>query len=191
MSAPLVLAFGDSLTAGYGLPAGQAFPAQLQVALRRTWPEARVTNAGVSGDTSATGLARLPRLLSGLTSRPDLALVELGANDLLRGLPPVRTRANLDAILHLLGQAGIPPFVLGLVAPPFGALAADFNAIFPAVARAHGAPCHLISLAGVIGDPALTLADGLHPNGRAIGMAVERMLPSIAMALRGAIAQVA
>ena len=181
---PLVLAFGDSLTAGYGLPRDLSFAAQLEAALRQTWPGARVVNAGVSGDTTASGLARLPRVLSGLSARPHLGIVELGANDLLRGLDPVRTRANLDAMLRLLGQAGIPPLVAGMVAPPFiGPLAARFNAVFPDVAAAHGAPLYPFFLDGVAGDPALTLADRIHPNARAIGIVVDRILPTVLAAL--------
>lgn len=181
---PVILAFGDSLTAGYGLPSDASFAAQLQRALRRTRPATRVLNAGVSGDTTATGLARLPRVLSGLSARPDLAIVELGANDLLRGIDPARTRANLDAILRELDRAGIPPLVAGMMAPPFlGPFVARFNAVFPDVARAHGAPLYPFFLDGVAGDPALTLPDRLHPNARAIGIVVERILPHVDAAL--------
>jgi len=184
MSGPLLLAFGDSLTAGYGLPAAESFPAQLEAALRRTQAQARVLNAGVSGDTSAAGLARLPRVLSGLRARPDLAIVELGANDLLRGIAPATTRASLDAILHLLGQAGVPVLLVGVTAPAFlGPIAAAYNAVFPSVAAAHGAALFPVSLAGVVGNPALTLPDRLHPNGRAIGQVVAQMLPAVLAAL--------
>lgn len=183
-SAPVLLAFGDSLTAGYGLPSVQSFAAQLERALRRTRPGARVLNAGVSGDTTATGLARLPRVLSGLSARPDLAIVELGANDLLRGIDPVATRTNLDAILRTLRDAGIAPFVAGMRAPFFlGPFAARFDAVFAEVAKAHGAAFYPFFLDGVIGDPALVLADGLHPNARAIGIVTERILPSVEAAL--------
>lgn len=181
-----MLAFGDSLVAGYGLPAARAFPAQLEAALRPAWPAARVLNAGVPGDTSAAGLARLPRVLCGLPRRPALAIVELGANDLLRGLDPARTRANLDAILHQLAQAGVPALLLGLEAPPLGPVAAAFNALFPAVAAAHGAPLFTIRVAEVVGDPALTLPDRLHPNGAAVAMVVGRLLPLVDAALRRA-----
>lgn len=184
MTAPVILAFGDSLTAGYGLPSDQSFAAQLQRALQASYPGARVINAGVSGDTTVSGLARLPRVLTGLSSRPDLAIVELGANDLLRGIDPIRTRANLDAILHALAQAGIAPLLAGMLAPPFlGAFAARFNAIYPDLARAHRAPLYPFFLDGVVGDPSLTLADRLHPNARAIGIVVQRILPSVTAAL--------
>lgn len=101
---PLILAFGDSLTEGYGLAAADSFPNQLQALLQPRHPGARVINAGVLGDTTTSALARLPRLLTKLSSRPDLVIVELGANDLLRGIPLETTRANLDAILTELSR---------------------------------------------------------------------------------------
>lgn len=183
-AAPVVLAFGDSLTAGYGLPSDQSFAAQLQAALRRDRPGARVLNAGVSGDTTAGGLARLPRVLSGLSAHPDLAIVELGANDLLRGIDPGETRRNLDGILHALTQARIPVLVAGMMAPPFlGPFAWRFNEVFGAVAAAHGAALYPFFLDGVVGDPTLVLADGLHPNARAIGIVTERILPTVVASL--------
>ena len=183
MNDPVVLAFGDSLTAGYGLASDQSFAAQLERALRQRWSAARVLNAGVSGDTTASALARLPRVLSGLSARPDLAIVELGANDLLRGIEPTRMRANLDAILHQIRQAGIAPFVAGMLAPPFLPYATQFAAVFRDVAEAHGAPLYPFFLDGVVGDPTLTLFDGMHPNARAIGIVTERILPSVTAAL--------
>ena len=114
---PLILAFGDSLIAGYGLPAGASFPAQLERRLRDRHPTARVVNAGVSGDTTADALRRLPRALSGLDRRPDLAIVQLGPNDVLQQLPPSQTRSNLDAICVEFGRCGVP-VLLTTVAPP-------------------------------------------------------------------------
>ena len=190
--APTVLALGDSLTAGYGLPADQSFAAQLQGALRRSLAGAQVINAGRSGDTAAAGLARLPGVLAGLRVRPHLAIVELGANDLIRGVDPARTRDNLDAILHALRQAGIPPLLAGMLAPPFlGAHGERFNAVFADLARAHGVPLYPFFLAGVAGDPALTLRDGIHPNARAIGIVTERILPSVLAALRPLLSEAA
>lgn len=184
MTCPGILAFGDSLTAGYGLPPHQSFAAQLQTALRERHPGAVVHNAGVSGDTTAGGLARLPRVLGRLTERPDLAIVELGANDLLRGVTPERMRANLDAILVELGRCGIPVLIAGMLAPPFlGAFTTAFDAVFPTVAAAHGAALYRFFLDGVVGDPALTLADGMHPNARAIQIVTQRILPSVEAAL--------
>ena len=184
MTYPYILALGDSLTAGYGLPVDRSFAAQLEALLRSTRPTATVHNAGVSGDTSAGGLARLPRVLARLTGKPDLAIVELGANDLLRGIAPERMRANLDAILTELGRCGIPVLLAGMFAPPFlGAFAGRYNAVFPAVAQAHGAALYPFFLDGVVGDPGLTLADGIHPNARAVGIVAERILPYVEAAL--------
>ena len=185
MPQPLhLLAFGDSLTAGYGLSRPHSFPSQLEALLRERHPGATVHNAGVSGDTSAGGRARLPRLLSGLNRRPDLAIVELGANDLLRGIAPETMRANLDAILRELARCGIPALLAGMLAPPFlGAFAGRYNAVFPTLAAQHGVPLYPFFLDGVVGDPGLTLADGIHPNARAIGIVAARILPHVEAAL--------
>lgn len=184
MPSPLILAFGDSLTAGYGLRPHESFAAQLEALLRERHAGAVVHNAGVSGDTSAGGLARLPGVLGRLTARPDLAIVELGANDLLRGVAPARLRANLDAIVIELGRCGIPVLLAGMLAPPFlGGFAEQFDAVFPAVARAHGATLYPFFLEGVVGDPSLTLFDGMHPNARAIGIVARRILPHVEAAL--------
>ncbi len=181
---PNVLAFGDSLTAGYGLAAADSFPAQLQALLRRTRPQAQVINAGVSGDTSASGRARLPRVLSRLQVRPDLAIVELGANDLLRGVAPSRMRDNLDAILRSFADCGIPVLLAGMQAPPFlGGFAKEYDAVFPALAAAHGAALYPFFLAGVVGDRSLVLADGIHPNARAIGIVAGKILSHVETAL--------
>ena len=189
---PHILAFGDSLTAGYGLAAHHAFPAQLEALLRERHPGATVQNAGVSGETSAGGLARLPRVLARLSVRPDLAIVELGANDLLRGVPPVSMERNLDAICAELGRCGIPVLVAGMLAPVFlGPFASAFNAVFPAVAARAGAALYPFFLDGVVGDPTLTLADGLHPNARAIGMVARSILPSVEQALAAGVRQAA
>ncbi|WP_254602565.1 arylesterase [Sphingomonas bacterium] len=184
MATPYVLAFGDSLTAGYGLATEQAFPVQLERRLRDRHPGAVVQNAGVSGDTSAGGLARLPRVLARLTAKPDLAIVELGANDLLRAVPPVAMERNLDAILAELARCGIPALVAGMLAPPFlGTFAWSYNAVFPAVAARAGAALYPFFLDGVVGDPTLTLADGMHPNARAIGIVADRIAPHVEAAL--------
>jgi acyl-CoA thioesterase I len=184
MTYPSVLALGDSLTAGYGLPAHLSFASQLQALLRDRHPQAIVHNAGVSGDTSAGGLARLPRVLARLPERPHLAIVELGANDLLRGIPPERMQANLDAILTELGRCAVPVLLAGMLAPPIlGAYARRYNAVFPALARGHGAALYPFFLDGVVGDPTLTLADGIHPNARAVGIVARRILPHVEAAL--------
>jgi acyl-CoA thioesterase I len=179
-----VLAFGDSLTAGFGLRREEAFPAQLQLRLQRRLPGAVVHNAGVSGETTADGRERLPRVLARLARRPDLAIVELGANDLIRAFDPRRTADNLDAMLIELARCRVPVLLAGMMAPPFlGAWAQRFNAVFPAAAARHGAAFYPFFLDGVLGDPTLVLADGVHPNARAIGIVADRILPHVERAL--------
>jgi acyl-CoA thioesterase-1 len=180
---PYILAFGDSLTAGHGLAGAESFPAQLEALLRRDLPMARVHNAGVSGDTTASGLARLPRLLSRLERRPDLAIVELGANDMLRFVDPARIRHNLDEILDQFGRCGIPVLLAGMVAPLFlGVLASRLNAIYPDLAAKHNVALYPFFLHGAIGQ-GLTLRDGIHPNARAVGIVARNILPSVMAAL--------
>ena len=184
---PYVLAFGDSLTAGYGLAPHESFPRQLEALLRERHPGASVANAGVSGDTSTDGRARLARVLARLTARPDLAIVELGANDLLRGIAPERMRENLDWIMGELTRCGMPVLLAGMWAPPFlGAFAERYNRVFPDLAARHGAALYPHFLDGVMGDPALTLRDRVHPNARAIGIVARRILPFVERALAGA-----
>ena len=181
---PRILALGDSLTAGYGLAPRESFVRQLEAALVERYGAAVVHQAGVSGDTSADGRRRLSRVLTGLGVKPDLAIVEFGANDLLQGVSPDRMRANLDVILTELGRCGIPVLVAGMKAPPWlGGFTASFDAVFPALAQAHGAALYPFFLDGVVGNPSLTLIDGLHPNARAIGIVVARMLPFVEAAL--------
>jgi acyl-CoA thioesterase-1 len=181
-----VLAFGDSLTAGYGLPPGQGFAPQLEDMLRRNGVRAFVTNAGVSGNTAAQGRARLKWTLDGLKVRPDLAIVALGANDMLRGLPPSRTRADLDAILVELKRRGIPVLIAGMLASPnLGSrYMAEYNRIFPDLAREHGADLYPFVLAGVAGNPALALPDRMHPNFQGIKKMVSGITPTVLRALR-------
>ncbi|WP_375403995.1 arylesterase [uncultured Sphingomonas sp.] len=182
--APYLLAFGDSLTAGYGLAPEQAFPKQLQTLLAKRRPGVVVDNAGVSGDTTTSARARLLRVLSRLTQRPDLVILELGANDLLRGVDPARTRDNLDWMMGEFERAGIPVLLAGMLAPPFlGDWASRFNAVYPELAKRHGAALYPFFLEGVIGDRSLVLADGIHPNARAIGIVANRMLPHVEAAL--------
>ncbi len=189
---PFVLAFGDSLTAGYGLSQHQAFPARLEALLRDRHPAAHVRNAGVSGDTTASGRTRLARVLSALRQRPDLAILELGANDFLQGLDPARTRQNLDAMLVSFADSGIPVLLAGMRAPPFlGAAAAPFNAIHPDLAARHGVPLYPFFLDGVVGRRDLTLADGVHPNAVAVAEVARRILPHVDRALAAAGARAA
>lgn len=180
-----VLAFGDSLTAGYGLPPGQGFAPQLEGMLRRNGVRAFVINAGVSGNTAAQGRARLKWTLDGLKAKPDLAIVALGANDMLRGLPPTQTRADLDAIVAELKRRGIPVLIAGMLAAPnLGSrYMSEYNRIFPDLAREHGAALYPFFLAGVAGNPALALPDKIHPNFQGIKKMVSGITPTVLRAL--------
>jgi len=175
---PVILALGDSLTAGFGLPADKSFPAQLQARLARDGVRVRVINAGVSGDTTAGGLARLDWAL---TDKPDIAIVELGANDGLRGFEPKIIEANLDAIVGRLKARGISVLLAGMIAPPnMGrAYASEYNTIFPAIAKRHDVPLYPFFLDGVAGDRRLNLPDGMHPTAEGIAVVVERILPTL------------
>ena len=183
---PLIWALGDSLTAGYGLPPAQGFTRQLQDALRRTGVPAEVRNGGVSGDTAAQGRARLLWGLRGLKAQPDLVIVELGANDMLRGLPPAQVEANLDRILSELKRRRIPVLLAGMrAAPNLGPrYRSQFEAIYPRLARKHGVMLYPFFLEGVAGNRALFQADGLHPNARGVQILVRRMAPAVQRALR-------
>jgi acyl-CoA thioesterase-1 len=177
---PLVLAFGDSLTAGYGLARGEAFPARLEALLKQDHPEARVLNAGVSGDTTTSALARLPGVLSRLEHRPDLAIVELGANDLLRGIPPARSTANLDAILRELERCTIAVLLASMDPPAIlGAIGAGYTGIHARLAERHRVPIHPFFPPGVLGHPAYVLGDRMHPNAAAIERVAQAMLPIV------------
>ncbi len=182
---PLILAFGDSLTAGYGLGRGLGFAPQLQDSLRRHGIAARVHDAGVSGDTTAGGRARIAWTLQRMGEKPDLAIVELGANDMLRGVDPKVTEANLDFILAELDKQGIPVVVAGMLAAPN--LGPDyrrrFEAIYPSLARKYDAALYPFFLQGVIGNRALLLPDGVHPNFEGIKRMVTGILPTVQRAL--------
>ena len=182
---PLVLAFGDSLTAGYQLDPGLGFAPQLQAALRRHGIAARVADGGVSGDTSAAGRARLAWALDGLGEKPDLVIVELGANDMLRSLDPAETERNLDAILAELKRRDIPVLLAGMRAARNAdpAYIRRFEAIFPALAARHGAAYYPFFLDGVAAVPGMTLGDGMHPNFRGIKVIVTRMIGPVKAAL--------
>lgn len=184
---PLVLAFGDSLVAGYGLPVADGFAAQLERALRIGYAAARVVNAGVSGDTSADALRRLPRVLSGLSGRPDLAIVQIGPNDVLRRLPPGQTRSNLAAILVELGRCGVPVLLTTVAPPAFLQGRADaYIGIHEELAARHGAAVQPFFPAGVLGRADMVIADRVHPNGAAIARVVEALLPAVERVVGGA-----
>lgn len=187
VDAKLVVAFGDSLFAGYNLPQDQGFAPALERGLAATGIKARVFNAGVSGDTSAAGLQRLAFMLDGLDRRPDLVIVGLGANDMLRGLSPDATRANLDAILAELQKRDIPIMLSGMLAAPnMGPdYAAAFNAIYPDLAKKYGVTLYPFFLDGVVGHRDLLLPDGIHPNDLGIRTVIDRVTPVVAENLKG------
>ena len=180
-----ILALGDSLLAGYGVKPAESYPAKLEAALRAKGINARVANAGVSGDTSSGGLARLQFTLSGQPQPPELVLISLGGNDMLRGQPPEQTRANLDAILTELGKRGIRAMLLGMLAPPnMGAdFRAEFDAIYPALAKKHGAGLVPFFLQPVTGKPDLVQQDRIHPTARGIEEMVAATADSVGKAL--------
>lgn len=181
---PYILAFGDSLTEGYGLAAADSFAAQLENLLRRRHPDVRVENAGLSGDTTASALKRLPRVLSSLKAKPDLVIVELGANDLLRGIPLTATRANLDAILAELGRCGLPILLAQMDAPAFlGAFGQECSAIYADLAVRHAVAVTPFLPPGLLGNRALTLADRVHPNARGTAAIAQGFLPAVEAAL--------
>jgi len=182
---PVILDFGDSLTAGYGLPAGQAFPARLEAWLHQQGIEARVVNAGVSGDTTAGGLARLDW---GLADKPDLVILALGANDALRGIEPSSVRENLDKMIGKIEASGAKMLLLGMLAPPnWGEeYRHAFDQIFPELARIHHLPLYPFFLEGVAMKPELNQPDGLHPNERGVAVLVDRIAPVVARLLGSA-----
>jgi acyl-CoA thioesterase I len=178
-AAPLKVVFlGDSLTAGYGLPAAEAFPVRLQKALQDKGIEIEAINAGVSGDTASGGRDRLDWSIPAGTQA---VIVELGANDALRGIDPELTKAALDDILTQLRRRGIPVMLCGMYAPRnLGPdYVAKFDPIYPDLARAYDVPLVPFFLDGVAGDPKLTQPDGLHPNADGVDVIVTRILPTV------------
>ncbi|NIJ07577.1 acyl-CoA thioesterase-1 [Sphingomonas vulcanisoli] len=182
----MIWAFGDSLTAGYGLPPADGFPVRLEQALRKSGIAATVRNGGIAGDTVAQGRARLAWGLRGLGKKPDLVIVELGANDMLRGLPPAAADKNLDLILAELKRRQIRVLVVGMkAAPNLGEeYRRGFESIFPRLARKYRDPLYPFFLDGVAADPRLIQADGRHPNARGVDIVVARILPAVQAALR-------
>ena len=180
-----VLAFGDSLTAGYGLKPGEGFAPQLEAALRRSGTPARVYNAGVSGDTTAQGRARLGFVLGTLKTKPDLVILQLGANDMLRAIDPAQTEANLNAMLTELKKRGITVLIAGMLATPnLGkAYQARFDPIYPKLARSYRAPLYPFFMRGVAGNRTLQLSDGLHPTAKGVGVIVAGILSQVKAAL--------
>ena len=181
-----VLAFGDSLLAGYGLKDGESYPARLEQALRARGINARIANAGVSGDTTAAGLQRLDFTLKSQPVKPELAIVSLGGNDMLRALSPAETRRNLDAILARFEQDHIRVVLLGMMAAPnLGKdFAKDFNPIYPQLAKQHGAVLVPFFLQPVIDKPDLVQPDHVHPTAIGVDAIVSATVDDVAGALR-------
>jgi acyl-CoA thioesterase I len=182
---PVILDFGDSLTAGLGLPANEAFPARLEMWLHRQGIEARVVNAGVSGDTTADGLARLDWALA---DQPNLVILALGANDALRGIDPSMVRENLDKMIAKIQTSGAKLLLLGMVAPPNWGdeYKHAFDRIFPDLARTHQLPLYPFFLEGVAMKPEFNQPDGLHPNEQGVTVLVDRIAPLVARLLGSA-----
>jgi len=180
-----ILLLGDSLMAGYGLPQDQGFVAQLQQALDQQGLDVELLNASVSGDTSEMALARLDWVLA---DKPDAVIVTLGGNDMLQGLPPERTRANLVAILERLKQDHIPVLLGGMLANR--ALGPDyvqaFDTIYKDLAEQYGALLIPFFLEGVALDPSLNQPDGIHPNAKGVQVIVRNILPYIVRLIESA-----
>ena len=178
-----LVALGDSLTAGFGLPPGKAFPNRLEAALRAKGWDIKVVNAGVSGDTAADGLARYDW---SVPQDADALIVELGANDMLRGLKPEATRATLAAILDKARAAHLPVLLAGMRAAPNlgGEYAGEFSPIYSALAKSYDVLLYPFFLDGVAGERKLNQPDGLHPNAEGVEMIVQKILPSVEALLK-------
>jgi acyl-CoA thioesterase I len=175
---PTLLALGDSLTAGYGLEPGDAFPVKLEAALKPKYPDLHVLNGGVSGDTAVDGLARLDWALSDDVTG---LIVELGANDALRGLAITQTETALEEILSKAKVKNLPVLILGMKAPPnLGpTYVAAFDSIYPRLAKKYGVLLYPFYLDGVAADPALNQADGIHPNAKGVDIIVSKLVSKV------------
>lgn len=184
--AATILALGDSLTAGYGLAEADGFVPRLDAALQEMGRDVTVINAGVSGDTSAGGLTRIEWALQ---DRPSVMILELGANDMLRGIDPAATKANLEAIVVRAKEAGVTIVLVGMQSTEnFGAdYKQAFDSIYPDLARRHQLILMPFFLEGVAADPKLNQADGLHPNADGVGVIVRNALPYVLTALDRAV----
>jgi acyl-CoA thioesterase I len=182
----LVVVFGDSLYAGYRLGPNEGLAPQLQAALGKSGINARVHNAGVSGDTTAAGKQRLTFVLDNLEKKPDLVVLGLGGNDMLRGIKPAETEANLKAMLDELKKRGMPVILTGMLAAPnLGAdYANGFNPIFPRLAKTYNIPLYPFLLDGVVADKALMLDDNIHPNAKGVTKIVGGIAPLVEKQLK-------
>ena len=180
-----ILAFGDSLFAGYGVKKSESYPARLEDALRARGFNANVVNAGVSGDTSAAGRQRLAFTLDAQTEKPDLVILELGGNDLLRGLPPAETRANFEAMLDELKKRDIDVLLMGMRSPPNygGEFTAQFDGLYPALAKEYGADLVPFFLEAIYTDPGLFQNDRIHPTPQGIDLIVADTVDEVEEAL--------
>ena len=186
--APLVIAFGDSLYAGYQLGPKEGLSPQLQAALTDDGVVARVQNAGVSGDTTAAGRQRLTYVLDNAKTKPALVILGLGGNDMLRGIGPDQTRANLDAMLAELQKRQIPVLLTGMMAAPnLGSdYAKKFNPIYPELASKYEASFYPFILDNVVTDKSLMLGDNMHPNAKGVAVIAEGLAPLVEQALPNA-----
>jgi acyl-CoA thioesterase I len=178
-TAPIKLAIlGDSLAAGYGVSPAQAMPARLEAALKKEGRNVAIINHGVSGDTTAGGLERIDWMMA---DKPDIVIVELGGNDVLRGTDPATTERNLDGIITKLKAAGVTVWLAGMLAPRnYGSeYTQQFDGIYKRLADKHGVPLYAFFLDGVAADPALNQPDGIHPNPKGVDVIVERILPFV------------
>lgn len=180
-----ILAFGDSLFAGYNVPKADSYPAKLEVALRAQGINARVTNAGVSGDTSAAGLQRFEFTLDSMAEPPELLILGLGGNDLLRGLSPDETRSNLETMIRTAQDRGIDVLLMGIQAPPnMGAqFVQQFNGLYPALAEQYGTDIIPFWVEAVAGRPELIQQDRIHPTADGIEVLVAETLDEVVSAL--------
>jgi acyl-CoA thioesterase-1 len=181
-----ILAFGDSLMAGYGVRRDEGFAPQLEALLRAEGLEAEVVNAGVSGNTAGHARARVAWTLDALRPPPDLAIVSFGGNDILRAVPPEETREDLDAVLAEFARRRIPVLLAGMLAPPFlGARYTHaFNAIFPELAAKYRLPFYPFLLTGVAGNGKFTLPDRVHPNAQGIARMAKGVAPYVLRVVR-------
>jgi acyl-CoA thioesterase-1 len=179
----MIVGFGDSLMAGYGLDVGQSFPEKLQAALKQKGHDVVIANAGVSGDTTSGGLSRLDWSVPDGT---DIVILELGANDMLRGIAPDVTRKNLETMIKRLKERGIQVLLAGMLAAPnLGPdYQASFNTIYPDLAKEYGLAFYPFFLDGVAGEREFQLEDGMHPNAAGVDRMVERFLPTIQRMLK-------
>lgn len=183
---PVIFAFGDSLTAGYNLPEGLGYAPQLEDALRREGIAATVIDGGLNGDTTSAGRDRLTYLLDGMEEMPDLVLLELGGNDVLRAIDPSVTRANLAAMIEELQRRELDVLLVGMRAPQNydPAYIEAFDAIYPALAQQYGVPLYPFFLEGLVGVDGTVQADGIHPTYKGIKIMVTGTTPAVVSALR-------